>query len=261
MNEYTRTGALMDLTSYPEWLQGVVAESQDAKMRFTKHELFYQMREGALSRTVLRHFLIGSWPVVQQFPQYMALNLLKVQYGQLPGHDLARRYLIQNIRVEQRHAEYWMDWAEASEVSRNDLVGGSGSPAAEALSHWCWHTCERDPLAAAMAATNYAIEGATGEWTAFVCSSSAYENGFEPLVRKQAMRWLKAHAKYDDEHPWIALESIATIMGRCPTSREVALVQTGIRTSYGYMCMTLDDCLAAARMPRTTISLDGVRAA
>jgi pyrroloquinoline quinone (PQQ) biosynthesis protein C len=41
------------------------------------------------------------------------------------------------------------------------------------LSQWCWQVCDRESLAVAMAATNYAIEGATGEWSARVCSETA----------------------------------------------------------------------------------------
>jgi pyrroloquinoline quinone (PQQ) biosynthesis protein C len=261
MNEYARTGALMDIRSYPEWLQVVVADCHDAKIRAAEHELFYQMRDGALSATAARRFFVGVWPVIDQFPQYMALNLLKVQSGQSPGDDLARRYLIRNIRVEQHHASYWMEWAQASGIGANELLNGSGSVAAEALAHWCWHTCERDPLAAAMAAANYAIEGATGEWSALVCSADIYESGFEPSVRKQAMRWLKAHASYDDKHPFEALEAIATILGLSPSSRDVARVETGIRTSYNYMCMTLDDCLTGMPVKHSATSVDRVRAA
>jgi hypothetical protein len=40
------------------------------------------------------------------------------------------------------------------------------------LSQWCWQVCDRESLAVAMAATNYAIEGATGEWSARVCSKT-----------------------------------------------------------------------------------------
>jgi pyrroloquinoline quinone (PQQ) biosynthesis protein C len=94
-----------------------------------------------------------------------------------------------------------------------------------------------------MAATNYAIEGATGEWSALICSSEAYENTFEPSVRKKAMKWLKLHAQYDDTHPWEALEIICTIMGGNPTARGIRLLQSCILKSYEYMRMTLDHCL------------------
>ena len=250
IEDYSRTGALTDLASYPHWLQDIVEACSEAKRSVAEHELFRAMRDGALPEPAMRSFMIGIWPVIEQFPQYMAMNLLKVQYGHGPGHGMVRKYLIRNIRVEQNHVEYWIDWAQAHGIRREELFFGARSGSAEALSHWCWHTCQRDPLPAAMAATNYAIEGATGEWTAFVCSTGVYESAFTPEMRRSAMRWLNVHAQYDDTHPWEALEIIATLIGNRATTREVHGIQTGIRKSYDYMRMALDDCLLKDRPHR-----------
>ena len=240
---FIRTGPLMDLQSYPRWVQGIVQECSEAKRGVAEHEIFQLMSEGEMPERAMRRFLAGVWPVIEQFPQYMAMNLLKVQYGSI-GHEMARKYLIRNIRVEQNHVDYWMDWASAHGLNRDDLLFGWRSGPVDALSHWCWHTCERDSLFAAMAATNYAIEGVTGEWAAMVCVSQTYENGFAPELRKKAMRWLKVHAQYDDTHPWEALEIISTMVGNRPSAREIDTIQTGILKSYGYMHLAFDDCLA-----------------
>jgi pyrroloquinoline quinone (PQQ) biosynthesis protein C len=251
-DEFERVGPLMDIASYPQWAQEMVLDCEATKQRVVQHEVFRKMRDVALEPHVMRNFLIGVWPVIEKFPQYMAMNLLKVQYGRTRGHDMARKYLMRNIRVEQSHADHWVEWAVASGVTKEDLLFGPVPLATHALNHWCWHTCERDTLAAAMAATNYAIEGATGEWSLLVCSSDAYENSFDPAVRKKAMKWLKVHAQYDDTHPWEALEIICTIMGGNPTSRGVSLLRSCIRKSYEYMCMTLDHCLAEGEnLPET----------
>ena len=95
-----------------------------------------------------------------------------------------------------------------------------------------------------VAATNYAIEGVTGEWAQLVCSSDRYASSFPEEKRKTGMRWLRAHARYDDSHPWEALEIVAAILGAHPGPREVEAVHAAIRRSYEYMRMTLDDCLA-----------------
>jgi pyrroloquinoline quinone (PQQ) biosynthesis protein C len=243
---FVRSGSLMDARSYPTWLQAIIHECTEARRGVADHEIFQMLREDALPQAAMRHFLAGVWPVIEQFPQYMAMNLVKVQHGSR-GHELARKYLIRNIRVEQNHVEYWTDWAQAHAVSRDDLLSGWRSGPVDALSHWCWHTCERDPLAVAMAATNYAIEGVTGEWAAGVCSSEKYESGFPPEQRKKAMKWLRVHAHYDDTHPWEALEIIATIMGNQPSARDVDAIQVAVLKSYGYMQMAFDDCLTEDR--------------
>lgn len=198
---FVRTGPLAELKSYPQWLQEIVEDCGEARHTVVDHEIFRLMRTGAVSARAMRNFLVGLWPVIEQFPQYMAMNLLKVKYGVAPGHSMARKYLIRNIRVEQNHGEYWVEWAEGHGIDRDELLIGWRSSSADALSHWCWHTCERDALSVAMAATNYAIEGVTGEWAAMVCSSEAYERGFAVGLRKKAMKWLRVHAHYDDTHP------------------------------------------------------------
>jgi pyrroloquinoline quinone (PQQ) biosynthesis protein C len=243
---FVRTGPLLALSSYPQWLQETISECDDARHTVVAHEIFQQMHAGVLPGAAMKRFLASFWPVIEQFPQYMAMNLLKVRYGLGAGHALARKYLIRNIRVEQNHVEYWIDWAQGHGLARDGLLTGWRSNSADALSHWCWHTCERDPLAIAMAATNYAIEGATGEWAAFVCGSSAYEDGFAHDVRKTAMKWLRVHAHYDDTHPWEALEIIATLLGHSPDAREVANLRAAILKSYQYMSLAFDDCLTGA---------------
>ena len=258
-DEFIRQGELTDIRSYPAWAQDMVETCSESRLRVSNHELFHLMRDATLTAEQTYTFLVGVWPVIEQFPQYMAQNLCKVQYGRTRGHDLARRYLIRNIRVEQNHADHWVEWAMASGVSREDLLDGNVPLETHALSHWCWHTCERDALAAAMAATNYSIEGVTGDWSGLVCSQDTYENTFEADVRAKAMKWLKLHAKYDDTHPWEALEIICAIMGTNPSTRGAALIRSHVLKSYEYMRLTLDYCISprqqAGNRPGAALSL------
>lgn len=239
---WTRAGELQDLASYPLWVREIVADIQGLKASVAGHRIFRQMRDAVLPAYASTNFFIRVWPVIEQFPQYMGRNLAKLQFGR-PGHDLARAFLTRNVRVEQSHADYWVAWAEAGGVTREALLKGSSAAASAALAHWCWYICDREPLAEAMAATNYAIEGATGEWAHLVCSSDHYAGSLPEDRRKSGMRWLRAHAHYDDSHPWEALEIVATILGEHPGPPEVESVHAAIRRSYEYMRMTLDDCL------------------
>jgi pyrroloquinoline quinone (PQQ) biosynthesis protein C len=237
-----RSGPLKELTSYPRWAQEMIESCEDAKKQLLNHELWRLMKTVRLDFKTTRNFLLGAWQVVDQFPQYMALNLLKVPYGRTKGQDIARRWLIRNMRVEQNHAKYWIDWAVACGIDRHEVVYGAVPPGTYMLSHWCWQCCERDSLAAAMATTNYALEGSTGEWASLVLSTPDYENSFKKSVRRKATTWLSAHAAYDDTHPWEALEIICTIMGDNPSSREVAHVGDCIRKTYEYKRLSLDHC-------------------
>lgn len=244
--DFVRKGDIMSLDSYPEWVRQMVADTEAARKRVIDHRLFHEMRDATLSPAATRAFLIGTWPTIEQFPQFMAMSLLKARYGRSRGEDLARQYLIRNIRVENKHADHWKEWSAASGVSLKDLMYGEADAPAHALAHWCWSTCNSEDLAVAIAATNYAVEGATGEWATLVCSKDLYEQVFPEGKRHAAMRWLKLHAHYDDVHPWEALEIVATLLGHDPSERAVERVTTAVRKSLDYMYTNLESCMAKA---------------
>jgi len=243
LQEFVRTGPLREITSYPAWAQEVVHESTPALDAVLTHELVSQMRDGKLASKAARRFLLSGWQTVEQFPQFMAMSLTKVRYGRSAGEDKARRYLCRNILVEQRHAEQWVDWASAHDLTLDELRHKKQPPEAHALSHWCGHVCVRDSLAVAMAATNYAVEGITGQWTSIVCSSQTYELTFAPEIRTSAMRWLRVHAHYDDAHPWEAIEIVAMLLGTNPAPRDIDAIRAAITNSYEYTRMVFDYCL------------------
>jgi pyrroloquinoline quinone (PQQ) biosynthesis protein C len=244
--EFRRSGELKSIGSYPVWVQRVVRETHAHKRRVVDHELFALMRDAKLPLPAMRRFLVGVWPTIEQFPRFMAMNLKKIGYGESVGEDMARRYLMQNIRVEQKHAEHWATWAGSAGLSLGDLRSGSEIEGLQALAHWCWYVCDQGSLAVAIAATNYAVEGATGEWSCVVCSQDTYARSLPQEVRGPAMRWLKVHAEYDDTHPWEALDIVATLLGHTPTSQQISEVRRAIQSSYAYMEMALDHAMTAA---------------
>src|SRR5688500_3716347 len=155
--EFRRTGDLKSIGSYPVWVQRVVRETNVHKRRVVDHPLFGLMREAKLPLPVMQRFLMGVWPTIEQFPRFMAMNLKKMTYGESVGEDMARRYLIQNIRVEQKHAEHWVTWAGAAGLTINDLRSATEVEGLQALAHWCWYVCDSASLPVAIAATNYAV--------------------------------------------------------------------------------------------------------
>jgi pyrroloquinoline quinone (PQQ) biosynthesis protein C len=244
-NEFRRTGDLKSIGSYPVWLQRVVHETQAQKDRVVKHEMFTLMRDAQLPLSAMRRFMVGFWPTIEQFPRFMAMNLKKVAYGAGGGEEMARRYLIQNIRVEQKHAEHWATWAASAGVTLADLRAGQDVEELAALAHWCWYVCDHSNLAVAMAATNFAVEGATGESSCYVCSKDTYAQSLPDAIRAPAMRWLKVHAEYDDTHPWEALDIVATLLGHAPAAHEIAEVRRAVMASYRYMEMAVDSAMMA----------------
>ncbi|MES3015786.1 MAG: iron-containing redox enzyme family protein [Pseudomonadota bacterium] len=224
----------------------MVRETAPYKSRVVDHELFALMRDAKLPLAAMQRFLIGVWPTIEQFPRFMGMNLKKIGYGDSVGEDMARRYLIQNIRVEQKHAEHWAAWADSADLTLHDLRTGGDIEGLQALAHWCWYVADQANLAVGIAATNYAVEGATGEWSCVVCSKDTYARSLPEQIRMPAMRWLKVHAEYDDTHPWEALDIVATLLGHSPSPQQIADVRRAIQSSYAYMEMALDSAMMAA---------------
>jgi pyrroloquinoline quinone (PQQ) biosynthesis protein C len=241
---FERKGPLMELASYPAWAQDMVQACEPALQGVTKHEIWDHMREAVLDPDATRNFMVGVWPVIERFPAYMASSLLKTRYGRSPGDNMARRWLVRNIRVEQNHAEYWLHWAEGAGVSRREVLDGIRPRGSGTLDHWCEEVCGNDSLAAGMIASNYAVEGATGVWAQRVYESETYARSFDPGARTRSLRWLQLHAAYDDTHPWEALEIVCTLTGNHPAAEVVEHLGECIRRSYTSMRVTLDRCMA-----------------
>ncbi|HET7591906.1 MAG TPA: iron-containing redox enzyme family protein [Rhodanobacteraceae bacterium] len=239
---FERSGPLTELGSYPEWAQDLVGRCDVVKKTVVDHELWDVMRDEP-TRQCTANFMVGIWPVIERFPGYMAHSLLKTSYGRSTGDDLARRWLVRNIRVEQNHAEYWLMWAEGAGVPRKQVLSGVVPHGTQVLANWCEEISSRGSLAASIAATNYAVEGATGEWSQILYDSESYAEQFPAATRKASLRWLQLHAAYDDTHPWEALEIVCTLMGTSPAAADVAHIEECVKRSYVSMRMLADRCV------------------
>jgi pyrroloquinoline quinone (PQQ) biosynthesis protein C len=245
------TGSQTDIASYPLWAQDMVSSCEDTRRQIVGHEMWSSMIDATLDPDTTRNFMIGVWPVIERFPGYMSHSLLKTRYGRSPGDDLARRWLVRNIRVEQNHAEYWLNWAESAGVSREDVLRAEPPKGTQALAQWCEEVSRNDSLAAGIAATNYAVEGATGDWSQIVYESVTYAESLPITGRKAGLRWLQLHAAYDDTHPWEALEIVCTLLGTNPPVDQIEHIRECVRRSYVSMSITLDRCMDATASIRT----------
>jgi pyrroloquinoline quinone (PQQ) biosynthesis protein C len=247
---FERTGPLTELGSYPQWAQDMVGSCQESKQQVLDHELWAMMRERTLDQRATTNFMVGIWPFIERFPAYMALNLLKTRYGRSSGDNLARRWLVRNIRVEQNHAEYWLNWAEGVGVPREQVLEGPVPHGTQSLANWCEEISTSGSLAAGIVATNYAIEGVTGEWTQPIYDCESYRESFPAKTRASTLRWLQLHAAYDDVHPWEALEIVCTLTGNAPHAEEVAHLAECVRRSHVNMRILGDICLLEPRLTR-----------
>lgn len=166
------------------------------------------LESGNWSTDAIRGWCLQLYPFVHTFPKFLAEALIKVE------DDYARGFLIDNIRVEKQHAEHWLWMGEGFGIPRQEMLAmASGERPllrdVQSLNDWIWYINAKGSLAEAVAATSFAIEGATGDLTRKLLDAfEAYGRREDVTMNPRTSKWFRNHARYDDEHPKIALEII-----------------------------------------------------
>src|ERR1700681_4352138 len=105
--------------SRPEWIKTLLCDSQSYWKRITHSALFSDIAAGKLSVERLRFALTNFYPVIENFPMYLGLMLSKAPAGNAGNAVLARQWLMENLHVEQRHANWFVDFAVGFGVPRS----------------------------------------------------------------------------------------------------------------------------------------------
>ena len=212
-------------TPHPSWLADMLARTGRAWEDACWPRLLVRTAGGDLPPLAIwRRTLAELFPIVENFPKYMGVTLSKTTYGARPGDIRVRRWLLQNLAVEARHTEWYIDWVEGIGVDVASAIQPPLSPEVAALhDHLVQCVCEGS-MAEGLAATNWAIEGVTGVWTRNISERfGAYADGGVRLDERSLM-WIKAHAHYDDAHPDEALEAVKLYVDETDT-QEIARVE------------------------------------
>ena len=224
-------------TPDPSWVIEMRQQLEPYRDAILQCRLVQETSTGELSLPQIKGWNIQFYPFIESFPQFMALNLAKEQ------DSMSRLFLIDNIRIEKRHADAWIDMANGFGVTKERMLSSPILPEVEALTHWLWSINARGSLAEGIAATNYAIEGVTqGIATIMVRGFDKYRGEEGINLDRKAYWWMEAHAKYDDLHPYEALE----IVKRHATSHEMQLrVKHAAQRSMEYLFIALEACYLA----------------
>jgi pyrroloquinoline quinone (PQQ) biosynthesis protein C len=227
-------------TPHPQWATEMLDRLRPAWDGVLDSPLFTSTQPGALPEEAWRRVICEFFCVVESFPKYMGLTLAKTTFGHSPKDELARSWLIGNIKVEARHAEWYLDWAAGHGISRGDIIGYRPHAAVAGLDAWLWAVAYRGTLAEAVGAINYAIEGTTGEWTRHVLPAFAERYDGDEV----ALKWLANHAEYDDEHPVQALEIVKNALSAdgAPGYSLVERVESAIERSLELFGASFDYC-------------------
>ena len=132
------------------------------------------------------------------------------------GRGRLRResFLIDNIRVEKAHAEHWLWMGEGF-----GIAGKTCSTWRRGTSRCCV-TCSRSPTGSGTSTPRAPwprrwrppaspSKGITGDLARKVASGfESYRTDPGVDMGPKTYRWMREHARYDDEHPKIALEVV-----------------------------------------------------
>ncbi|PKM23044.1 MAG: TENA/THI-4 domain protein [Gammaproteobacteria bacterium HGW-Gammaproteobacteria-14] len=233
----------LTLTEHPPWAKQFWADLEPLKERIASHPLFNEMAAGTLDVACFRHALLNFYPLVANFPHYMSLALSRAVDIRQPGILDTRDWLIGNIRIEQRHLYWYRDWAIGFGITATDLDNVKPPAAMDAVNHYLWNMNQRASLAEAIAATNLAIEWATGEWSQKVVHGMRhYAKTGQAVIDRRTMAWLRAHAHYDDMHPHEAMELIKRL---CVNDQDRDNALQAAKRGMEYYILALDECFRA----------------
>lgn len=231
----------LKITPHNEWSQAFWDRLLPLKNRISQHPFFVGFASGQLTPECVRYALLNFYPLVARFPAYMALNLAKATDFHLSGVTDTRTWLIQNIHIEERHLFWYQDWAAGFGLSVEQLNQVCPPPAMDAVNHFLWSTNYRCGLAEGIAATNLAIEWATSDWTVQVYKGiKNYMSYPDIVINTKTVAWLRAHALYDDVHPYEAMELIKRLCDHDPQLQQKAL--HAAEQGLGYYELALDEC-------------------
>lgn len=231
-------------TPHPTWILDLRHHIEPTWNAILNCRLIREGSAGKLSLHQMRAWILQLYPFIETFPKWIALNIPKTQ------DVMSRDFLIDNVRIEKRHADQWVHMAEGFGIKRYDLHTVKPLAEVDALTHWLWSINTQGSLAEAVAATNYAIEGITKDIAIAALKGFPHYEGIDGIhLDRKAYWWMEAHAKYDDLHPQQALEIIKLYA----TTRELQERVTFVtQRSLEYMLLALETCYTHFQIPVST---------
>ncbi len=192
-----------------KWIETLKNYVQPEWHNLVAGEWATNLNNGTWSTNAMRGWCLQLYPFIHAFPKFLAEALIKVE------DEYSRSFLIDNIRVEKTHAEHWLWMGEGLGIPRSEMMGLAQGERpllrdVQSLTDWIWYINAKGSLAEAVAATSFAIEGATGDLSRTLLKGfEAYGSREGVNMNPRTTKWFRNHAKYDDDHPRIALEIVA----------------------------------------------------
>ncbi|MFO0767245.1 MAG: iron-containing redox enzyme family protein [Nitrospiraceae bacterium] len=217
----------------PVWVMEMKRELKPYWEAVLETRLVQEASTATLSLPQMKGWLLQLYPFIETFPKWIALTIARA------SDHKTRTFMIDNIRIEKRHAAQWVHMAQGFGIPEAEIFAVEPLLEVEALTHWLWSINTQGSLAEAVAATNYAIEGVT-QGIAKLTVKGFPRYGEMPGISldKRAYAWMENHARYDEVHPLQALEVMKLYTTRDLEERVIFAA----RRSLEYLCLALDVC-------------------
>jgi pyrroloquinoline quinone (PQQ) biosynthesis protein C len=233
-------GLMYELSPHPQWIKSLQDYVRPYWEELLQGEWGNAVASGRLTVSEMQGWILQLYPFIHAFPKFLAEALIKVE------DEYARSFLIDNIRVEKAHAEHWIWMGQGFGLRQEEMLelADGTRPVlrdVQSLTDWLWYVNTKGTLAEAVAATSFAIEGITGDLSRRVISGFESYRGTPGVdMNPKTYKWMREHARYDDEHPKIALEIVKryAITERTQTrvmlaaKRSLQLLHLALNTSY-----------------------------
>ena len=201
-------GVPVELSPHPVWIQNMERFMRPYWDTLLKGDFASRAAAAQLTVPELRGWILQMYPFIHAFPKFLAEALIKVE------DDYSRSFLIDNIRVEKVHAEHWVWMGQGFGLTKQEMLdlADSNKPVlrdVQSLTDWLWYVNTKGSLPEAVAATSFAIEGVTGDLARKTLAGfESYRDQPGVDMNPKTSKWMREHARYDDEHPKVALEII-----------------------------------------------------
>lgn len=231
----------IEITPHPAWIEEFIDFIAPYNHRIVNSRYCSEMAAGTLSMKRFRGGLLNFWPLIEDFPIYLALIHKKVSSDGNPHNRRVREWLAGNIRLERKHTGWYRQWATDFGVPSNAFEQRViPSRDMDAVNNYLWRVGTQGSVIEGLSAISYAIEGPCGQWCKRVKPNiRAYETQPGITFRKGTLKWINAHARYDDTHPVEALELIKAF---ATTKQERISARLAAQRSMEYYAMAVDAC-------------------
>ena len=240
-------GSMYDLSPHPQWVGALHRFIQPYREELLNGEFVEGAVRSALTVEELKGWMLQMYPFIHAFPKFLAEALIKVE------DDYSRAFLIDNIRVEKAHAEHWIWMGQGFGLTEREMLelAQGQKPVlrdVQSLTDWMWYVNTKGSLAEAVAATSFAVEGATGDLARKALAGfESYGNRAGVDMSARTARWMRSHARFDDEHPKVALEVVKKY---ATTERLQSRVMQAAKRSLQLMNLAFDTAFRAYSFQR-----------